>query len=142
MADQSTPLGLSAHITVHDAASAIAFYAEAFGAHELGRHKAPNSEKLMYARIELFGSILSLNDDFPEFTNGQSRTPSAFGGCPAVLHLEVVDAEAVWSKALAAGAEVAMPLRDQFWGALYGQLRDPFGYTWSIGQTNDSPNHL
>jgi PhnB protein len=45
----------------------------------------------------------------------------------------VDDADAWWARAVEAGAEVSMPLADQFWGDRYGHLKDPFGYTWSIG---------
>ena len=43
------------------------------------------------------------------------------------------DADAAWNRAVAAGAEVRFPLADQFWGDRYGQVKDPFGFTWSIG---------
>jgi PhnB protein len=45
----------------------------------------------------------------------------------------VPDADTVWNKAVAAGASVKLPLENQFWGDRYGQLEDPFGFTWSIG---------
>ena len=131
----TTPLGLTPYLTVHDAAAAIDFYAAAFGATEIARHTVPDSGKIMHARLEVFGSLLMLADDFPEYMNGRSRTPEAIGGCPITLSLQVEDAEQAWSRALAAGATMTMPLKVQFWGDLYGQLRDPFGYTWSIGQT-------
>ncbi|MGA2675164.1 MAG: VOC family protein, partial [Terracidiphilus sp.] len=65
---------------------------------------------------------------------GKCLTPETLGGSPVTFHLVVKDADAVWAKALAAGAVVTMPLADQFWGDRYGQLRDPFGHNWSIGQ--------
>ena len=49
----------------------------------------------------------------------------------------VVESDLV--KALAAGAQVKMPLADQFWGDRYGQLTDPFGFTWSIGAPVAAP---
>ena len=69
-----------------------------------------------------------LNDDFPEFGHGATAAPAA-----VTLHLQVPDADRAWEKALAAGAEVRFPLGDQFWGDRYGQVTDPFGFTWSIG---------
>jgi PhnB protein len=53
--------------------------------------------------------------------------------------MQVPDANAAWAQAVAAGAEVIFPLQDQFWGDRYGQLRDPFGHKWSIGQTIAKP---
>jgi PhnB protein len=71
---------------------------------------------------------------------GKSETPEALGGSPVTFHLQVENADAAWSKALAAGAQVKMPLADQFWGDRYGQLRDPFGHYWSIGQSISKPS--
>jgi PhnB protein len=67
-------------------------------------------------------------------------TPEALGGTPLTLHMQVVDADAAWSKAISAGAEVTFPLKDQFWGDRYGQVRDPFGHKWSIAQTIAKPS--
>jgi PhnB protein len=88
----------------------------------------------MHASLSINGGVFMLSDDFPEFAGGKSRTPQTLGGSPVTLHLEVADADAVWAKALAAGATVVFPLKDQFWGARYGKLADPFGHEWSIGQ--------
>jgi PhnB protein len=49
------------------------------------------------------------------------------------LHLQVTDADEAWKRALDAGATETFPLADQFWGDRYGQVKDPFGFTWSIG---------
>jgi len=129
------PIGLSPYLTVSDAAAAADFYKQAFGATEIARHADPNSKKLMHVRLELFGSLLMFADDFPEWMDGKSRTPQALGGTPVTLHLQVPDIDAVWETAVAAGATVTMPLKDQFWGDRYGQLLDPYGHQWAIGQS-------
>ena len=131
---EQTKLGLIPYLTVSDAAAAIDFYKAAFGAQELTRHAAPGGNKLMHATLIVHGSTLMLADDFPEYSNGQGRTPEALGGSPVILALEVKDADATWEKAVAAGATVRFPLQDQFWGERYGQLTDPFGHIWSVGQ--------
>jgi PhnB protein len=127
-------LGLSPYLVVSNAKEAIAFYEKAFGATLQSRHNAPHSDKIMHAMLHVHGSVLSLSDDFPEFMGGKSRTPEALGGTPVTLHLQVEDAEAVWSQAMAAGATVVFPLKDQFWGERYGKLSDPFGHEWAVGQ--------
>ena len=63
---------------------------------------------------------------------GKSRSPKTLGGSPVTLHLELSDVDATWQQAVAAGAEVTMPLAEQFWGARYGAVRDPFGHSWSL----------
>ncbi|MGD0548176.1 MAG: VOC family protein [Terracidiphilus sp.] len=135
----SDPLNLSPHFAVSDAAAAIDFYKAAFGAVETARHLAPNSGKIMHASLKIANRDLMLNDDFSAEMGQKSETVEALGGCPVVFHLQVEDADAAWAKALAAGATVKMPLKDQFWGDRYGMLRDPFGIYWSIGQTVSKP---
>jgi PhnB protein len=126
---------LTPYLTVSNAAAAIDFYKKAFGAEELARHAAPDgSNRLMHAHLKVFGADLMLSDDFPEHM-GRSRTPEAFGGSPVTLHLHTDDVNTLWANALAAGAKVTMPLQDQFWGDRYGQFTDPFGHSWSAGQT-------
>jgi len=136
MSDQ---LSFSPHIVVSNAAAAIDFYKAAFGAQEVARHLAPNSGKVMHASLEIAGSNLMLNDDFSAAMGGKPQTPEALGGSPVTFHIQTSDADAAWAKALAAGAKVKMPLKDQFWGDRYGVLTDPFGIYWSIGQTVSKP---
>jgi PhnB protein len=123
------------YILVSNGAAAIDFYKLAFGAVELSRHAAPNSEKLMHASLKINGGILMLSDDFSTHMGRKPQTPDVLGGSPVTFHLEVEDADAAWAQAMAAGAEVMMPLADQIWGERYGQLKDPFGHHWSIGHT-------
>jgi PhnB protein len=124
---------LSPHLFVSNAAAAIDFYKQAFGAEELARHAAPDGKRIMHAALLVNGSTLMLCDDFPEYRGGKGSTPEAIGGSPVILHLQVKDADAAFNQAVAAGGKVAMPIADQFWGDRYGQITDPFGHTWSIG---------
>jgi len=126
---------LSPHIVVSNAAQAIEFYKKAFGAQELTRMAAPDGKRIMHAALLVNGAMLMLNDDFPEYRGGKASTPEALGGSPVVLHLHVSDADALFNRAVQAGATPTMPLKDQFWGDRYGQIKDPFGHNWSIGAT-------
>lgn len=121
------------HLVVDDAAAAIDFYVKAFGATELGRVPGPDG-RLVHAALTLNGATVMLNDDFPEYNDGKSQTPRALGGSPVTIHLTVTDVEARFAQAVDAGAEVVMPLEDQFWGDRYGMVKDPFGHQWSLGQ--------
>jgi PhnB protein len=60
--------------------------------------------------------------------------PPSIGGTPVVLALDVADAEPAFAQAVAADAAIRQPLADMFWGDRHGQLEDPFGHHWSIGQ--------
>lgn len=124
--------GIVAHVTVSDAEKAIAFYEKAFGAQAIYRMPTPDGRKLLHAEMQLNGARLMLCDDFPEFCGGTSRTADALGGTPVTLHLQVPDVDATVARAIAAGAELTMPVSDMFWGDRYGKLRDPFGLEWSV----------
>lgn len=132
MAPEVTPY-LAPMLVVDDAAAAIDFYVKAFGAVEVGRLAGPDG-RLVHAAIRIDGSLVMLNDDFPEYNDGKSSTPTALGGSPVTIHLQVSDVDARFQRAIDAGATVVMPLEDQFWGDRYGALRDPFGQLWSMGQ--------
>jgi PhnB protein len=121
------------HLVVDDAAAAIDFYVKAFGATEYGRVPGPDG-KLVHAALNINGSTVMLNDDFPEMSDGKSMTPTSLGGTPVTIHLVVTDVEDKFQRAVDAGATVVMPLEDQFWGDRYGMVRDPFGHQWSLGQ--------
>lgn len=128
---QGPTTGLTPHLVIRDGrgADAIAFYVAAFGAHEAMRMPADDGKRLMHAHLRINHGSLMLADDFPDYRGG---VPA---GAPAgiTLHLQVDDADAWFARAVAAGAEVRMPLADMFWGDRYGQLADPFGHVWSIG---------
>jgi len=125
---------VSPMLTVGDGAAAIDFYIKAFDAEELGRVPGPDGKKLYHAALRINGSLVMLNDDFPEMSDGKSLTPPALGGSPVSIHLTVTDVDAKFQKAVDAGATVTMPLEDAFWGDRYGELVDPFGHRWSMGQ--------
>jgi PhnB protein len=128
--EQGPTGGVTAHLTIRDkrAAEAVEFYRQAFGAETaMDPVKADDGERIMHAHLLINGGHLMLNDDFPEYSGGEKEP----GGL--TLHLQVADADAAWARALEAGAEVVFPLDDQFWGDRYGQVRDPFGFRWSIG---------
>lgn len=124
---------IAPHLVVDDAAAAIDFYVRAFGAVEQGRLPGPGG-KLMHAALTINGATVMLADDFPEMSDGKSMTPTALGGTPITIHLDVTDVDAKFAQAVDAGATVVVPLADQFWGDRYGVLRDPFGHQWSLGQ--------
>lgn len=119
---------ITPHLVCEGAAEALAFYQRVFGAVEVARMDGPGG-KIMHAEMRIGDSMVMLADAFPEYG---SRGPRALQGTPVTIHLYVDDADAVWERALAAGATVQMPLEDAFWGDRYGQVVDPFGHLWSI----------
>jgi uncharacterized glyoxalase superfamily protein PhnB len=116
------------HLVVRGGAQAIEFYKKAFGAVEVRRSSMPDG-KLLHAEVRIGDSRVYLNDEFPEMG---ALSPLGLKGTPVTIHLWVEDVDRVYQQALAAGATVAMPLADQFWGDRYGVVRDPFGHQWSM----------
>jgi PhnB protein len=123
-------MSITAHIVVQGADRAAAFYREAFGAEEIERIPTPDG-RFMSIQLRIGGSILHIADEFPEFG---VLAPPSIGGTAVVLALDVADADGVFAQAVDAGAEVRQPLQDMFWGERHGQLDDPFGHRWNIGQ--------
>lgn len=120
---------LTPYMTVRDAARAIEFYKQAFGATVKGAMKGPDG-KIMHAELRIGDSIFMLADEFPEFG---SMSPLSTGGSGMGLHIYIEDVDSAFDHAVKAGASVEMPVADMFWGDRYGKLRDPFGHKWSIG---------
>src|SRR5437764_1293349 len=114
---------ITTHLVIKNAAQAIEFYKKAFGAVELSRSPMPDG-RLMHAMMKFGDSLLMLNDEFPEM--GGCRGPQ--GQSPVTLHLQVEDADAVFNRAVGAGATVKMPPADMFWGDRYAKVTDPFGH--------------
>ena len=116
------------YLSLRNAAAAVEFYKNAFGAIETMRLMQPDG-RLGHSEITIEGARIMLADEFPEY--GFS-SPQTLGGSPIHIHLEVPDVDAFARRAVDAGAVLVRPVEDQFYGARSGQLRDPFGYTWSV----------
>jgi PhnB protein len=116
------------YLLIGGASAAIDFYVRAFGAVEGLRLTGPDG-RIGHAEIRIGDSHLMLADEHPEmdFLGPQSR-----GGTCVTMHLYVADADAVFARAIAAGAKELRPLCDQFYGDRSGAVTDPWGHVWSI----------
>jgi PhnB protein len=117
------------HLTVRGAADAIAFYARAFGARERGRMPWPDGKTIMHAELQIGDSIVFLADEFPDMG---CRAPQTLGAATGALHLYVRNVDQAFERAVAAGAQVRMPVTDMFWGDRYAKVADPFGHEWGL----------
>lgn len=117
-------------LTLDNAAQAIDWYKEALGAEEVTRAVGPDG-KIMHAEIRIGDSRIMLNDAMMG-----GKGPQSFGGSPSSLWVYVEDCDALFNRAVAAGAQVAGgpmgQLQDQFWGDRSGTFTDPAGYRWTI----------
>ena len=104
--------------------------AQALGAEEGSRIPLPGG-KLMSVELAFGDSTVMLADEFPE---AGVLSPLSVGGTSVVLNISTDDVDALWQRALDAGAEVLHPLADAFWGERHGQITDPFGHRWGLAQ--------
>jgi PhnB protein len=119
---------LTPYLIVRGAAQAIEFYTHAFGARELYRLTDP-AGKIGHAELELAGAQIMLADEHPDFG---ALGPVTVGGTPVTLHLYVPSVDALFTRAVAAGATILRPLSDEFFGDRVGMLADPFGHKWHL----------
>jgi PhnB protein len=119
---------LTPYLTVRGGMEALAFYEKAFGATELFRMDGPDG-KLMHAEMRLGDSPFMLADEFEEWGN---RSPATIGATGSSLMVYVEDVDAIFQRAVEAGAKVVMPVKDQFYGDRTGMVEDPFGHRWSL----------
>jgi uncharacterized glyoxalase superfamily protein PhnB len=120
---------LTPYLVVEDAAAAIDLYQKALGAKVLSVHRMPDG-KVLNAQLRVGNSMLMLNDEWPDYG---AIGPKKIGNTAVTIHIYVDDVDALWNQAVEAGFEVKMPLANQPWGDRYGNLKDPFGHSWSIG---------
>jgi uncharacterized glyoxalase superfamily protein PhnB len=120
--------GLLPYLTVDGAAKAAEFYKRAFGAEQAFMVPPDEQGRTMHVHLYINGSSLMLSDAYPEHGHPLVK-PQSFS-----LQLVVDDIDSWWDRAVAAGAEVVMPVELMFWGDRYGQLRDPFGVLWAMNE--------
>src|SRR5262245_49833978 len=122
---------LTPYLVVKNCEKAIEFYKKAFGATVRRVHYGPDKKHVTHADLQIGNSILMLNDEFPEWGVLSPLSPGG-GSRSCSIHIYVEDVDTIWQRAVDAGAEIKVPLADQFWGDRYGQLDDPFGHHWSM----------
>lgn len=111
---------LTPYLVIPRCAEAITFYVHAFGAVELMRMPMPDGS-IAHAELDIGGSILML-------ASGGEQWPAT----TSLICLYVEDCDAVFTRAVEAGATVVEPLSDKFYGDRSGTIADPFGQRWAI----------
>jgi uncharacterized glyoxalase superfamily protein PhnB len=121
---------VSVYLCAHDAAAAIDFYRVAFEAVETLRMTADDG-RVGHAEVTIGGNTVMLADEYPELG---ILSPQSLGGTPVTLYLHVADVDAVYARALSAGATAEREPADQFHGNRNAVLRDPSGHRWMLSQ--------
>jgi len=116
------------YLIVKGAAEAIEFYKRAFGATEMLRMADPQG-KIHHAEIRIGDSMIMLADEQPAMGY---RSPRSIGGSSVSFLLYLEDVDAVFERAVKAGAKAQQPVKNQFYGDRSGTLEDPFGHVWTV----------
>jgi PhnB protein len=126
MSTSPVPAGyhtITAQLSIDGADKAIAFYQKAFGAEVIDKALDPSGAKVWHCSMRIGDSMLFVNDVFPDM----GGEPSHSG-----LWLYVSDVDALYKRAVEAGAKGSQPPADMFWGDRMAHVVDPFGQTWAI----------
>jgi PhnB protein len=123
--------GIVPYLSLEGASRAAEFYVKAFAAREVFRYPTDDKGRTMHIHLYVNGGSLMLSDAYPEHGHPHQAAQGY------TLHLKVDDVDSWWQRAVAAGAEIVLPLQKMFWGDRYGQVRDPFGVLWSMGQPSE-----
>jgi PhnB protein len=119
---------ITPYLSLDDAAEAIEFYKQAFGAKERVRMDTPDG-KIGHAELEIGDALVMLSDALPQFV---TKPPKELGGTSSSIFMYVEDVDATVKQAVEAGATIDVEVADQFWGDRFGSVQDPFGHVWSI----------
>jgi PhnB protein len=134
MSDAAPVQTIQLHLCVAGAEDAIAFYNKAFGAELQFKQMATDGKRVLHATLGIFGGQIMMHDEFPEHSSGV-LSPKTHGGASVAINVNLAkpaDVDAAMKRATEHGANVLMPPANQFWGARYGRLRDPFGHIWAF----------
>ena len=126
----TVPKGYNAlmpYLRVKDAATAIDFYKQAFGAKE--KYRLMMGGRVGHAELKFGDCVVMLSDEFPD---KGIVGPKTLGGTSFTLSLYVANVDKAVEKAASVGATVTQPPQDQFYGDRTARLEDPFGHSWSI----------
>lgn len=119
---------LTPYLCIKGATAAIEFYKKALGAKERMRMPTPGG-MIGHCEMQIGPSLFMLADEFP---GCGAPSPATLNGTTTTMMVYVKDVDAVFSKAVAAGATVVMPVQDMFYGDRSGTLKDPFGHHWML----------
>ena len=119
------PQGISPitpQLVINGAQKAIEFYTKAFGGELLHSMPDPKTGAVMHAAVRIGEGVFFLSDATAFAKATTSNT-----------YVYVRDVDAVFERAVKAGATVLAPLTNMFWGDRWGMVADPFGNQWQLG---------
>jgi PhnB protein len=124
------------YLVQKDTKRALEFYKKAFGAEP--RMIMPMAGgRIGHAEIKIGDSMVFMSDEFLEMSP-DAKSPESAGCVTGSTFLYVPDVDAVFKRAVDAGARVVMPVADMFWGDRFGKVADPFGHHWGLATRKEN----
>src|SRR5215475_2874367 len=133
MTTKAVPEGqpnIAPRLVVADAVRALEFYSKAFDATNPVRH-ADSNGRTNYAQFHVGHALVMLAEQ-GEGPGWRNQSPEQIGGTPVMIHLYVPDVDALARKAVAAGAKLLRPIKDEDRGDRACTILDPFGHRWMV----------
>src|SRR5712691_7604948 len=130
------PNGASAvipRLVCRDPAAAIDFCVSTFGAIERLRRLGPDGN-VAHALLTIGPAMIMIEGEWPTLT---SRAPKPDGSSPVVMYVYVEDVDQTVERAITGGAQVLIPVQNQFWGDRTAWIMDPSGHVWTIATRNE-----
>jgi PhnB protein len=115
-------------LVCRDPAAEIDFCVRTFAAVELNRRPGPDGS-VAHALLTIGPEMIMIEAEWPTLP---SRAPTADGTSPVVIFVYVPDVDQTVERASACGAQVLVPLQNQFWGDRIAWLMDPSGHVWTV----------
>ena len=128
---KAIPDGASAiipRLVCRDPAAAIDFYTSTFGAVERVRRPGPDGA-VAHAMLTIGPAMIMIEGEWPTLT---SRAPKPDGSSPVVIYVYVEDVDKTVERAIAKGAQLLVPVQNQFWGDRIAWIMDPAGHVWTV----------
>ena len=129
---------VTTYLCIRDAAKAIDFYVDAFGARETFKRITDSTGRIGHAEIQIGGTTLMLADEHPEHG---FVSPLTLKSAHVQFFVTVADPDEAVRRAVAAGGRLTRPVQNQFYGYRSGEITDPFGYRWTLStKVEDVPD--
>lgn len=137
----ATP-GIVPTIQSPDCDKQITWIKNVFNARQVEIYRSKDEKTVMHCSLVINGGYIYLCDsstsmDVKKPTPEEKKSEKKFESRGIVLHLELEDPSIFWKNALANGGTVIEELKQQYWGTLYGSIRDPFGFVWGLMKGGD-----
>lgn len=119
-------------LSYRDAGAALELLTKTFGFAEHSVYR-DDGGKVLHAELSFGNGMVMIGPTSDTAFGKMMRQPADVGGVTATVYAIVTDPDAHHARALAAGLEIVMPLRDEFYGGREYSCRDPEGHIWTFG---------